>query len=373
MGAQVSRAGDFLYTSPHFLGTERTGPNLAQIGGKRPTLWHHVHDRHPRHVSPGSIMPEFPFLTDSQVDTLTAYVQNLGGYDLKTRAFQPEVPGEYMDKMNPNMMIMMAASSSYDASSQVYTGDPEKGAAYARIFEEGKSNFTKKCLPCHGCSGNGQGPYARMTLTRPANLHERLSRYPEPDAPFHFWRVSEGVPGTNMPPWGRSLNEELIWKVNFYEMSFIDGAIRTVSGDTSDKEGENFAAKTGIRPSIVGTREEFNFGKSIFGLYCSQCHGEKGDGKGPAASGEPGGYIIPEPADFSETGHDFTMHGQYVWKVMEGVETTNMPPWKEALSDEEINAVIFYIQRFSKPDDYNSKWAPLYTDPFARRLEGEAP
>jgi cytochrome c oxidase cbb3-type subunit I/II len=51
------------------------------------------------------------------------------------------------------------------------------------------------------------------------------------------------------------------------------------------------------------------------------------------------------------------------------VETTNMPPWKFALNEEEISLVIFYEQGFSKPEDYNSKWADLYTDSFARNMK----
>jgi len=45
-----------------------------------------------------------------------------------------------------------------------------------------------------------------------------------------------------------------------------------------------------------------------------------------------------------------------------------MPPWEQALDKEEIFQVIFYEQTFSNPDDYNSKWAPLYTDSFAKNL-----
>ena len=56
--------------------------------------------------------------------------------------------------------------------------------------------------------------------------------------------------------------------------------------------------------------------------------------------------------------------------MREGVETTNMPPWKLALSDEEIYDVIFYIQGFSVADNYNTKWAPLYSDAFAQSLKG---
>ena len=58
----VSQEGDYVYDSPHALGTERTGPDLAQIGGMRPTIWHQMHDRDPRSVSPGSYNAEFRIL-----------------------------------------------------------------------------------------------------------------------------------------------------------------------------------------------------------------------------------------------------------------------------------------------------------------------
>ncbi|MEJ2739875.1 MAG: cytochrome c, partial [Dehalococcoidia bacterium] len=104
-------------------------------------------------------------------------------------------------------------------------------------------------------------------------------------------------------------------------------------------------------------------------LYCAQCHGVDGHGDGPASILTDGGYINPEPANFEESGSDFTNYGRWVWKVSEGVETTNMPPWKYALSEDEIFKVIFYIQSFSKPEDYNSKWAPLYTSSFAKDMK----
>ncbi len=63
------------------------------------------------------------------------------------------------------------------------------------------------------------------------------------------------------------------------------------------------------------------------------------------------------------------MYGRYVWKVKEGVETTNMPPWKNALTDNEIYQLVFYIQSFATPQDYNAKWGPQYSDPYARNLK----
>ncbi len=366
---EISENGDFYYSVPNFLGTERTGPSLGQIGGKRPTEWHLIHHQDPRSVSPSSIMPPFAFLSDEELNALAEYLQSLGSENLAVNAFQPSVPVEYRDKMNPNMPVMMQVMQNYDKDNQEFSGNASLAEEWTNIFEEGKALYTQKCLSCHGCSANGQGPYARQVVTRPANLHERLINYPDPDAPFHFWRVSAGVPGTAMPPWGLSLDEDTIWKINTYEMSFAQGALRTVSGDISDQEGDKYNDETGITPPIAGTKEQFEKGNKLYDLYCAQCHGSDGQADGPASILTAGGYINPEPANFEESGTDFPNYGRYVWKVREGVETTNMPPWKYALSDEEIYRLIFYIQGFSTPEDYNSKWAPLYTDDFAINLK----
>ena len=171
-----------------------------------------------------------------------------------------------------------------------------------------------------------------------------------------------------MPSWKLSINETERWKINLYEMSFAVGSIRTVSGDVSDAEAINFSNQTHITPLIAGTQDQFEMGQNLFNLYCSQCHGEGGQGDGVASILSPGGYIDPEPANFTESGGDFQYYGQYVWKVKEGVETTNMPPWKHALSDEEMYKTIFYIQNFSTADDYNAKWGPLYESEYARNM-----
>jgi cytochrome c oxidase cbb3-type subunit I/II len=363
----TSQPGDFYYSEPNFLGTERTGPPLGQIGGKLPTEWHIAHHIDPRSVSPSSIMPPFAFLSRPDLGSLSDYLQNLGTEDLETRSFQAPVPAQYRYRENPNLALMNRVSQDYKPDDQTYSGDSAAGDEWALIFDNGKMLFTQKCLRCHGCSGNGQGPYARQTLAHPADLHERISNFPGEN--YHFWRISEGVPGTAMPPWGWTLDESTRWQIATYEMSFTGGAIRTVDGQVSDDEGDAFNDKTGILPPITGTSLQFEKGRSLYTLYCAQCHGKDGKGDGPASVATTGGYIQPEPANFEESGNDFTNYGRWLWKVKEGVETTNMPPWKYALSDDEIYQVIFYIQGFSSADNYNGKWGPLYSDPFATGLK----
>lgn len=54
---------DYSYDEPHLLGTMRTGPDLFNIGARQPSVdWHLTHLYQPRAVSPGSIMPAYPFL-----------------------------------------------------------------------------------------------------------------------------------------------------------------------------------------------------------------------------------------------------------------------------------------------------------------------
>jgi len=366
----TSQSGDFYYSVPNFLGTERTGPSLSQIGGKRPTLWHVDHYKDPRSVSPSSIMPSFAFLTDAEVSDLIAYIDNLGTQNLNTQAFQPLVPAEYQSKTNPNNTLMLKVMASYDPTQGTYSGDPVLGQQWADIFDQGKELYLRKCVSCHGCSGNGQGPYARQVVTRPANIHERMINYPENIDAFHDWRISEGVPGTGMPAWKLSLDQNTIWALNTYEMSFVGGAIRTIDGSVSDDAGDKFDADTHPTPVIKGTAADFQKGKEFYELYCAQCHGTEGHGDGPASiATTDGGYIQPQPANFEESGNDFKNYGRWLYKATQGVETTNMPPWKFALTDTEIAQTIFYIQTFSSADNYNSKWALLYSDSYARTLK----
>ena len=76
-----STPGDYYYQSPVFWGTERQGPDLAHIASRPPVgdnaAWHLVHFKYPRAVSPGSVMPSFDYLSDAELEALTAYLLTL--------------------------------------------------------------------------------------------------------------------------------------------------------------------------------------------------------------------------------------------------------------------------------------------------------
>ena len=62
-GNRRTVARDYMFDKPHLLGTMRTGPDLANIGARQKSKdWHYLHLYNPQITSPGSIMPQFPFL-----------------------------------------------------------------------------------------------------------------------------------------------------------------------------------------------------------------------------------------------------------------------------------------------------------------------
>lgn len=58
-----SVGGDYVYDTPQLLGTERTGPDLTNIGLRQPSdVWQYIHLWDPRAVVHDSIMPRYTWL-----------------------------------------------------------------------------------------------------------------------------------------------------------------------------------------------------------------------------------------------------------------------------------------------------------------------
>ncbi len=68
---EYSKAGEFVFDHPFLWGSKRTGPDLQREGGKYPNLWHYLHMENPTSMSPGSIMPHYPWLLENTLNTTT--------------------------------------------------------------------------------------------------------------------------------------------------------------------------------------------------------------------------------------------------------------------------------------------------------------
>ena len=66
-----SVAGESVWDHPFLWGSKRTGPDLARVGGRYSDEWHRAHLMNPRDLVPESIMPAYPFLADTPLDSTT--------------------------------------------------------------------------------------------------------------------------------------------------------------------------------------------------------------------------------------------------------------------------------------------------------------
>ncbi len=64
-----SLAAESKYDHPFQWGSKRTGPDLARVGGKYSNDWHVQHLTAPRSMVPESVMPNYPWLIKTNLDT----------------------------------------------------------------------------------------------------------------------------------------------------------------------------------------------------------------------------------------------------------------------------------------------------------------
>ncbi len=64
---KVSQAAEYVYDRPFQWGSRRIGPDIHRVGGKYNHMWHYRHMLNPRDVTPGSIMPNYPWLYKNKI------------------------------------------------------------------------------------------------------------------------------------------------------------------------------------------------------------------------------------------------------------------------------------------------------------------
>lgn len=111
-----------------------------------------------------------------------------------------------------------------------------------------------------------------------------------------------------------------------------------------------FVAQNGIDPKYASksnplraTAENLAAGEKLYQANCASCHGATGFGDGPAAKS-----LNPPPANIAASARmPMTSDGYLYWTIAEGGVPlhTAMPPFKSALTDEEIWKVILYVRR----------------------------
>ena len=86
--------------------------------------------------------------------------------------------------------------------------------------------------------------------------------------------ITEGMPGSSMPPWETSLSADDRWEVVAYIKTFYDGF----------KESETSPRVISLEGKIPYSEESVEIGKGLYvDLGCVECHGDVGRGDGTSA------------------------------------------------------------------------------------------
>jgi cytochrome c oxidase cbb3-type subunit 2 len=227
-----SAPGDFSYQTPELLGSERTGPDLSNIGSSKPSdVWQYIHLFDPRAVVPESVMPNFKFLFhvvttlppgETAVPVPAAFAPKQGkviptqqakalvAYLLSLK--QTPIPGY---AMNGGMGGMTSAAP---AAAAAPTAAASGGYSYDAA--KGQSLFMANCSACHQATGEGI-PGAFPPLKGNAAVDAD-------DPTLHIHTVLQGAHGVTiggvayssvMPPFADQLSDTDIANIVNYERS----------------------------------------------------------------------------------------------------------------------------------------------------------
>jgi cytochrome c oxidase cbb3-type subunit 2 len=225
-----SAPGDFSYQTPELLGSERTGPDLTNVGMRQPsTVWQYIHLYNPRAVVPQSVMPSFGWMFqvvdhappgETPVPLPTSYAPT-HGVVVPTR--QAKVLIAYLLSLKQAALPNEASAPSASINGAARSGVPVSAgttAAASNDSAKGQALFTANCAACHQTTGEGlPGAFPALKGDEVVN---------NDDAEQHIHVVLYGLQGEKvagavysspMPPFGTTLSDADIANIIDYERS----------------------------------------------------------------------------------------------------------------------------------------------------------
>lgn len=205
-------------------------------------------------------------------------------------------------------LILLPATVGADG---IYRADQAPGTA--EQIARGKASFAM-CVGCHGPTGEGQigvGPNISSTNYLATASNDLLTK-----------TISEGRVGTNMIPWGATLQESGVADM----VAFL----------------RSWQTTQGVELDESPLRGDEATGEKLYGEICATCHGRNGAGYSELGSGTGVGR-----AAFLGMATD----GFLRQIIKDGKDNTAMRPFSKTspvavanLTDDEIDGIIKYLR-----------------------------
>jgi len=151
---------DLWRRSPSLLGSERTGPDLTNVGQRQPgELWHLLHLYDPRLVVKGSIMPRYGWLFEETAAPATdAVLVPVPEDRLRNSTNKVVATQSAIDLVAYLVSLKQAALP--DGTAPGFLPSPGKKEtaptmSSADALPDGQALFVQTCSACHGAEGKG--------------------------------------------------------------------------------------------------------------------------------------------------------------------------------------------------------------------------
>jgi cytochrome c oxidase cbb3-type subunit 2 len=219
-------------------------------------------------------------------------------------------------------------------------GALEESPASPEILRRGRQVYEANCAMCHGINGDGLGMAAHMFRVPPRDFRRGLFKFRStasgslPTDNDLLQTVTQGVRWTGMV--GRpDLSEADRRAVVQYLKTF----------------SPRFAAEPAAAPIAVPeppppSQALLEQGRRLYEeAGCAQCHGEGARGDGPAATGLQDDWGWPtRPSDLTwrPLKRGSSVEGLYL-TIVTGLAGTPMPSYGEALANQDIWALVAYL------------------------------
>lgn len=155
----TSKRTDFWRNTATLMGTERTGPDLSNIGNRQPSLsWHLLHLYQPRAVVQRSIMPAYPWLFEEKTE--------IGPGDVEVKLPAAFSPADGKKIVAGKEALRLVAYLQSLRQVPLPDGTPDPAFLYARAkktpvangssqLPDGLQLYAQYCQSCHQANGEG--------------------------------------------------------------------------------------------------------------------------------------------------------------------------------------------------------------------------
>lgn len=399
----VTQAGEYAFDRPHMFSTRRIGPDLSRVGLKYSDSWHLAHFWDPRMMSPDSIMPRFSALFDGphparivtdangrRTIERTAATEKLFNFSsTETITLTPNAEGLLYVPERGKLPVILTPNQEFDGDAVRLVSDTEDLRSLIAYLQKlgtnrgkwrdrfepqlleasqvsvprseewvgyGKNVYERRCLGCHGVTGDGNGPAATfMHKDRPRNFMLAVFKFrltPSgslPDDGDLLRTITRGVRGTAMPSW-----HELPQKDSLAVIQYIKYEL-AVDRSKPDQPYRYFVEET-IKPPIqLGgvpkpSAELVKRGEAVWQeAKCWECHGQNGKGDGEKAAGLKDDLGFPIPPANLTTGQFKSGPGvKDIFRTMStGLSGTPMPSFSDSVPEADRWALSYYVLSLS--------------------------